>query len=110
MSQRIKYIRSLIGFIFSPLGRPYLQAFFYVFMANTIAGCHLCLIFGNCICLAMLIGFQPVYIWLPMISLMVSPVIGGSHCFMNRLENHYRLRAGMPLITDRLEELFTRSH
>lgn len=109
MFQRIKYFRSLIGFISTPAGRPYIWAFFYVFMANLIAGFHLTLIFGNLVCLGLMIAFMPIYVWMPMLSLMVSPVIGGSHCFINRLENHYRLRAGMPLISDRLEEFFMRS-
>jgi len=79
-------------------------------MVNFVAGTHLMIIFGNTLCLAMVIAYEPIWIWLPLLSLLVSPFMGGTHCFMNRLENQYRIKACMPLIKDRLEEFLMRKN
>jgi hypothetical protein len=43
---------------------------------------------------------------MPIITCLVSPVLGGTYCMFNRLENFFRIKADMPLIRDRLEALF----
>lgn len=80
----------------------------YYYVVKFIAGVHLIVIFGNLVAIPCLIYYQPFYIWLPIITFLVNPMVGGSYCMMNRLENHYRSKADMPLITDRLAELFRR--
>jgi len=77
-------------------------------MVKFIAAVHLMVIFGNTAAIPCLIYYQPFYIWLPIITFLVNPMVGGSYCLMNRLENHYRAKANMPFITDRLTELFRR--
>jgi hypothetical protein len=37
------------------------------------------------------------YLWMPLITMLVSPVLGGSYCFFNNLEDHYRQQAGLPV-------------
>lgn len=108
MYQWIGYTRIVIRFICSPLGYRCLQEYFYILMVNLIASIHLALIFGNLLSIALLIAYEPIYIWLPLITLLVSPIIGGSHCWLNRLENIYRMKVCMPLITDRFEEFIER--
>jgi hypothetical protein len=51
---------------------------------------------------------MPIYIWLPIISILGSPLLGGSNCYLNRLENKFRMKALMPLIDDRFEDLLVR--
>jgi hypothetical protein len=56
----------------------------------------------------MVILMEPFYIWMPIITMLVSPLVGGAYCLFNRLENHFRRKALLPLINDRFEE-FTRN-
>ena len=103
MFQRLKCIRQLLAFIRTPLGLVFMRVFCYTFIANCIAGIHLLLILANLVSLACLIAYEPFYIWLPFLTLVSSPMMGGTHCLFNRIENIYRVKAGLPLITDRLE-------
>ena len=80
----------------------------YYFLAKFVAFIHLIMIGMNIISVPFLIVTQPFYIWMPIITCLVSPVLGGTYCMFNRLENFFRAKAGMPLITDRLAELFGR--
>lgn len=104
MLQWIRFIRKVIKFICSPLGCLCMREYYYIFIVNLVSSVHLALIFGNLLSIVLLIAYEPIYVWLPLITLLVSPVIGGSHCWLNRLENMYRMRVCMPLITDRFEE------
>lgn len=79
---------------------------YYKLMAHFIATIHLILITLNTISIPLLIMYQPFYIYIPLISVLASPIIGGTYCLFNRAENKYRLLAGMPLIQDRVAELF----
>lgn len=83
-----------------------MPAYYYRFIANIIATIHIVLYCMNIISIPMLIAYQPFYIWCPMLTFMVSPLLGGSYCMFNRLENYYRAKAGMPLIWDQSCKLF----
>ena len=74
----------------------------YRLLAHLVAGVHLLIIFGNFISIPILINVFPFYVWLPIITLLVSPVIGGTFCMFNRLENYFRNLANMPQIHDRI--------
>jgi hypothetical protein len=63
----------------------------------------------NVAAIPFLIINEPFWIWMPVITVLVSPLITGTYCMFNRLENFYRGKAGMPYIKDRLDELFRRS-
>jgi hypothetical protein len=60
----------------------------------------------NFVAIPLLIKYEPFYIWMPLITFLVSPLVGGTYCMLNRLENHFRALAGMRLIEDRIAELF----
>lgn len=79
---------------------------FYIAFVRIIAAAHLCLMGLNIAAVPLVIINEPFYIWAPLITFLVSPLVGGTYCIFNRLENFFRERAGMPLITDRIEELF----
>ena len=57
----------------------------------------------NLAAIPFLVAYEPFYIWAPLLTVLVSPLVGGTYCLLNRLENHYRALAGRPLINDRLE-------
>ncbi len=78
----------------------------YRLLARFVAIIHLAMIFLNVLSVPFLIVCEPFYIWMPLITFLVSPLVGGTYCIFNRLENHYRSKAGMPLIEDRVGELF----
>ena len=80
-----------------------MQYYYYKCIAKLIAVSHLLLILGNLACIVFLVGHQPIYIWLPLLSLMASPIMGGTHCYLNTLENIYREKAGLPKIVHRLQ-------
>jgi len=83
---------------------------YYYYAYKAVAFFHLVIIFLNMVSVPLLIAYQPFYIWIPMISLLASPVIGGTHCIINRLENKFRVKAGVPVMYDRLEELFKKDN
>lgn len=60
----------------------------------------------NLISIPFVVAYEPFYIWMPIITFLVSPLIGGNYCMFNRLENFFRFKAGMPLIEDRMGALF----
>lgn len=82
----------------------------YLFMdklkAHIVATVHLLMITVNLLSVPLLIANEPIYIWMPLITFLVSPLVGGTYCMFNRLENHYRSKAGMPTIHDRVGNLF----
>lgn len=80
----------------------------YRFLAYFVATVHLIMILLNLLAVPFLIVYEPFYIWMPIITFLVSPLIGGTYCMFNRLENYYRQKAGMKLITDRVGALFER--
>jgi len=71
-----------------------------------IAIVHTLLIFLNIISIPLMIINEPIWIKIPLITCLVSPVLGGSYCIFNRIENYYREKANMPQITDRLDDIF----
>ena len=85
-----------------------MSGLFYYLLVKLIAIIHLAMISVNIIAVPCLILYEPFYIWMPMITFLVSPLIGGTYCIFNRLENHYRQKANMRLIDDRVSELFKR--
>lgn len=78
-----------------------MQEYYFVFMVNLVSVLHLLLLIVNTVSVAFLIAYMPFYVWVPLISLLASPIMGGHYCFLNRLENLYRGKAGMPFIVDR---------
>jgi len=80
----------------------------YYYMAKFVAVAHMGIILLNALAVPFLIWKEPFWIWMPMITMLVSPVLGGTYCMFNRLENHYRFKAGMPLIDDRFAEFLRR--
>ncbi len=71
-------------------------------IAYTIAVIHLLIIGTNLISVPLLLIYQPFYICMPLITMLVSPVLGGTYCMFNRMENFYRIKAGLSPIHDRL--------
>jgi hypothetical protein len=53
------------------------------------------------VAIPLLIVYEPFWIWMPMITFLASPYIGGSFCIFNRIENHFRRKAVLPPIEDR---------
>lgn len=78
-------------------------AFYYCCVVRVISITHIAIIILNLASVPFLIWKQPFYIWMPLITLLVSPLIGGQYCMFNKLENYYREKANMPLINDRSE-------
>ena len=74
----------------------------YKVAAYIIATLHLTIMALNLLSIPFMIVAAPFYIWMPIITLMVSPLLGGTYCVFNRLENFYRIKADLPLIQDRL--------
>lgn len=81
----------------------------YKLIAHFIAVVHLLIITLNLVSVPFVIIFEPFYIWMPIITFLVSPLVGGAYCMFNRLENYFRAKAGMRLIDDRVGELFRRN-
>ena len=79
---------------------------FYACMARFTAFVHLGIAGANLVAIPLMIVNEPFWIWMPLITFLVSPMLGGTYCMFNRLENMFRRKAGMRLITDRLQELF----
>lgn len=80
----------------------------YYFMAKFVAGVHLIIIGMNTLAIPFLIWKEPFWIWMPMLTMLSSPLLGGAYCLFNRLENYYRYKAGMRPIEDRFTELLRR--
>lgn len=78
---------------------------YYRSLVRFIAVVHTLVMVMNTVAIPLLIIYEPFWIWMPIITFLVNPMVGGSYCFMNRLENLYREKAGMPLINDRGEEI-----
>lgn len=80
-----------------------MQESFYKIIVRTIAIIHLVMIGVNCISVPLILLNEPFYISVPLITLLFSPLIGGTYCMFNNLENHFRRKANMPEINDRTE-------
>lgn len=80
----------------------------YYYMAKLVAVVHMGIILLNAAAIPFLIWKEPFWIWMPLITMLGSPVLGGTYCMFNRLENHYRRKAGMPQIEDRFAEFLRR--
>lgn len=83
-----------------------MPVYYYVFLVRVIEILHGLLVVTNTVSIPLLICYQPIYIWAPIISLLGSPVLGGTYCAFNRLENVYRVKAGMPTIYDQMDKLY----
>ena len=71
-------------------------------LAHITAIVHLLIIALNLLSVPFVVAYEPFYIWMPIITFLVSPLVGGTYCMFNRVENHFRRQAGMPEIYDRL--------
>lgn len=74
-------------------------------MVYYVAIIHVCVIFVNILSIPFVIIYEPFYIWMPLVTLLISPLTGGTYCLFNRIENYYRLKANMPKIHDRFYEV-----
>lgn len=83
---------------------------FYKFISRVIGTIHLILYALNIASVVMLIVKTPWYVYIPMLTLLSSPLLGGIYCIFNQLENHFRAKAGLPLIHDRFSDLFIRGN
>lgn len=79
----------------------------YRFMVHCVAVMHLIIIILNVLAVPFLISNEPFYIWMPLITFLVSPMVGGTYCMFNRLENYFRFKAFMPPIHDRLGHILS---
>ena len=77
----------------------------YKLTAYVIAVLHLSIICANMAAIPLLIWNEPFYIAMPLITLLVSPLLSGSYCLFNNLENYFRVKAGMKPIHDRISHL-----
>lgn len=79
-------------------------------MINKVIVCaivllHNILIILNLMSIPLLIIHEPFYISLPLLTVLMSPLLGGAHCVLNNIENYFRGKADMDLIEDRTEEI-----
>lgn len=81
----------------------------FLYASKIVATLHIIVVALNAIALPLLIINEPFYIWMPMITVLCSPLIGGPYCMLNQLENFFRRGAGLESIEDRVALLFTRS-
>ena len=79
---------------------------FYASMVKVVTIFHLGIVAANLVAIPLMILNEPFWLWMPLITFLVSPMLGGTYCMFNRLENYFRAKAGMRLIQDRLQELF----
>lgn len=78
----------------------------YNIAARLVSITHLFIIGLNVAAIPFVICREPFYIWMPVITMLVSPLVGGTYCMFNRLENFFRVKAGLPTIEDRMDALF----
>lgn len=81
------------------------KSLIFKLLAHITAILHLLIILLNLLAVPFVVAYEPFYIWMPIITFLVSPLVGGCYCMFNRMENHFRELAGMPLIHDRLGHL-----
>lgn len=72
-----------------------MQYYSYV-MAHVVWAIHQLLIWSNAVSIPFVIINEPFYIWVPIVSVLVSPVLGSIFCIFNQLEDFYRAKAGLP--------------
>jgi len=78
----------------------------YIFLVKLIAVIHLVLIGLNTAAIPVVIYMEPWYIWAPIVTMLSSPLMGGTNCIFNNIENYFRVKADMPEIEDRISEAF----
>lgn len=59
----------------------------------------------NTLCIIPLMLYTPVYVWIPMCTMLANPLIGAQYCILNQLENKYRTLAGLPLLETNFTEV-----
>lgn len=59
---------------------------------------HWVLICANTLCIPFLIYMEPWYISAPLITVICSPLVGGTYCVLYNLEDYYRRKAGMQIL------------
>lgn len=67
----------------------------YYLAAKVICGIHAVLILMNTLAIPFAMYYQPWYIWVPIVTVLVSPLLGHHYCIFNQLEDHYRVQAGL---------------
>lgn len=73
------------------------------YISYAIGVIHMGIILLNVLSIPLVLIHEPFYIWMPIITVLVSPVIGGTYCIFNRIENHFRVLGGLEPINDRFE-------
>jgi hypothetical protein len=79
------------------------QHYLYRLCVYSVAVTHVVLIGTNLVAMPFIIWYTSWYIGIPLVTLLASPLLGGTNCIFNRLENYFRGKADMPLIYDRMD-------
>ena len=74
---------------------PKYEKLAYTIAARGVFAVHQVMIGMNTLAIPAVIYYEPWYIWMPIITMLVSPVLGGTWCIFNQLEDYYRDRAGL---------------
>lgn len=72
-----------------------LQRWWLYLILGIIKITHVVLMALNTISMFYLVIYEPFYIWVPMITILVSPLLGGQYCIFNHIENIYRIKLGL---------------
>lgn len=59
----------------------------YLFLARIVNAAHRLIVMINIISLVFIVSYAPWYFWLPILTVMLSPLVEGTYCFINVLED-----------------------
>lgn len=82
-----------------------LLAYLHYLLSKLVSIFHIGLITTNIIAIPLLIIHEPFWIWMPLITVMCSPLFGGVYCPLNRMENYFRRKSGQEQIVDKLTDI-----
>ena len=74
-------------------------------LARFIGFIHWIIVIMNFAAIPCLMVYTEWYIWMPMLTVLVSPFLGSSYCLFSRIENIMRIKACMPLTDDKMNTL-----
>ena len=69
------------------------MAYLFLFLAKLTKILHICISIINIISVPLLIINMPIYVWLPIITILFSPLLTGSHCVLNRAEDYFKAKS-----------------
>lgn len=71
----------------------------YIIGAYFIRYCHYLLIACNTVSIVFLVAYVPWYVFMPVGTILMSPIVGEERCILNLLENSFRIKGGLPPLT-----------